>query len=208
MLQLPLESTDITMLTKLLALFVLVLCSGCSKAEMSDARMNHLMAGDHGWIDLTMKVPAPSKEQPVTHDCAVTFSVNGETLLRESANFIAAHSKGSPIGYRFPAPSGQLDVELIYSLCSKEPLVIRQPLTLMKDHLAKVTFDDASLAIDGAGEYKPASLEWVGSQLEGMRNAAADTDHRLSNTNVLVLVCLVLNLLALVVLIWRRPRAL
>jgi hypothetical protein len=169
--------------------------------------MNHLMAGDHGWIDLTVKSPQPSKETPRTKDCSVTFSVNGETLLREDANFIAADSNGSPVGYRFPAPSGKLDVELIYSLCVKEPFVIKQALNLPKDHLAMVTFDDRSLTIDSTSEYNPTSLDSVRSQLEGMRNDAADTDHRLSNTNSLVLICLALNVVALVLLLWRRRRA-
>lgn len=173
---------------------------------MSDARMNHLMARDHGWIDLTVKSPQPSKEKSLTNDCSVTFSVNGETFLREGANFAAADSKGSPVGYRFLAPSGKLDVEVIYSLCVKEPFVIKQPLNLLKDHMAKITFDGRSLTIDGISEYNPTSLEWVRSQLEGMRNDAADTDHRLSKTNSLVLLCLALNVVALALLLWRRRR--
>jgi hypothetical protein len=65
----------------------------------------------------------------------------------------------------------------------------------------------AAVTIDGITEYKPTSLDSVRSQLEGMRNDVADTDHRLSNTNSLVLLCLALNVVALVLLLWRRRRA-
>ncbi|MES2296270.1 MAG: hypothetical protein V4582_04470 [Pseudomonadota bacterium] len=190
--------------TKFLALFMLVLCSGCSKAEISDARISHLMARDHGWIDLTVKTPQPSTTPSGAHDCGVSVAVNGETLLRESANFIDADRKGSPVGYRFPAPAGKLDVELIYSLCLAQPFVIKQSLNLPKDHLAKLTFDGRSLAFDGDSPYNPSSLESLHAQLEDMRRGAADADHRMSTMSALVLLCLALNVLVLCLLMLRR----
>jgi len=190
---------------KLFVLSTLLLCSACGKAEMSNARMNHLLAGDHGWVDLTIK-SAPSMQKQDTKDCSISLAVNGETVLRESADFSAASKNGSPIGYRFPAPTGKLDIALTYSFCIKDPFVIKQALDLQKDKLTNLIANDATLTIDGTSEYQPASLESVRAQLDTVRSDAANTEHRLSNTNTLVLFCIGLNLLAVALLLWWRRR--
>jgi len=203
-------NTQTKMNTKSLVLSVLlILCSACGKADMSDARMNHLMAADHGWIDLTLKSLAPSKVKANANanDCTVAFSVNGETLLRESANFAAAQSKGNPIGYRFPAPSGDLDIELNYSICVKDPVVVKQTLNLPKDHLMNIVFDGSKLSVERVNEYIPPSLEWVRAELESMRGDASDTEHRISYLSKLVLCCIGFNLVVVVLLLWRRRSA-
>jgi hypothetical protein len=114
--------------------------------------------------------------------------------------------KGSPIGYRFPAPTGKLGIELTYSLCFKEPVVIKQVLDLEKDKLANLTAAGEKLTLDGTTEYNPATLESLRTQMDTARADAANTEHRLSNTNTLVTFCIGLNLVAVALLLWRRRR--
>lgn len=173
---------------------------------MSDARMSHLMAGDHGWIDLTVKALSQPKDKFTANECTVMLVVNGESVLRESANFAVADAKGNSIGYRFPAPSGQLDVEFTYLSCVKEPFSIKQSLSLAKDHLAKVVFDGSNLVVSDSSAYKPTSLEAVGAEMKTMRDGVSETEKKLSNNRELILLCLGLNFLILVLLLWRRRR--
>lgn len=90
---------------RLLLLLLGLLCSGCGKAGVSDARMNHLLAVDHGWLDLT--VTGAATTPPVAGECVLGLSVNGEEVLRERADFAAAATRGVPVGYRLPAPAGR-----------------------------------------------------------------------------------------------------
>ena len=39
---------------KALVVAMLVTCSGCGNADVSNARRDYILAGDHGWIDLTV----------------------------------------------------------------------------------------------------------------------------------------------------------
>lgn len=201
-----LASTNMpTMKHQFLALFALILCSGCSKAEISDARMRHLLAYDHGWIDLTVKASPPNLV-PEMKECMVALSVNGESFLLESANFAAANAKGNPIGYRLPVPAGQLDVELTYSMCVKKPFTVKQTLALPKDHLATITLEGAKLTLDSTSAYNPASLDGVRAQLDNVRAKADKTELRLSGIDTLVMACLGLNIAGLALLLWRRKR--
>lgn len=91
------------MKTKLITLCVLALCSGCGRADVSDARLNYLLARDHAWLDVRVQaVPRPVDQSA----CSLVLSVNGERMLSELAHFAEATKQGVPLGYRLVVPAG------------------------------------------------------------------------------------------------------
>lgn len=136
----------------------------------------------------------------------MTLAVNGENMLRESADFTTAASKGSPIGYRLPVPIGQLDINLTFSVCVKEPFIVKLPLSILKDELTNVTFEGSKLTVDSKSEYKPASLDLLRSQLDNLRSDATNNERKTSKINTIVLLCLGLNFFVMVFLLLRRRR--
>jgi hypothetical protein len=59
--------------------------SGCAKAEL-DARRDHILAADHGWIDLTLKAPSGQLPDAEHTSCSIAYSFHGESLLGASAD--------------------------------------------------------------------------------------------------------------------------
>jgi hypothetical protein len=190
-----------------LVIAALLTCSSCKGSDMSDARRNHIFSGDHGWIDLTLKAPIKQPSDPTAEkSCSISLSLNGEPVLNESANLTQAEESQNLMGYRFVAPSGKLQAELVLSMCIKEPSTVKFEIPVEKDHLVKVVFDGKSLALQGSSAYEPTSLEWVQAEilkLDAGNNASAEA---VSVLTKLVMASLALNFIALLYLFMRRRR--
>lgn len=199
---------------RVLIFLVLVQCAGCSKAELSEARKNYLLAGDHGWIDLVVQTPpAPQSGEELTRECTLTMMSNGESLLFESADFRAAAASGSPIGYRFPVAVGTQDLELRFARCSKDDRVLKQKLDIKKDELVQLSVQGSALQTGSATPYRPATLDGVSALNERLRaqveTLAAATSQSTSRTSILswlVVAGLMSNVVTLLVLLLRRRR--
>ncbi len=191
---------------KALVVAMLVTCSGCGNADVSNARRDHILAGDHGWIDLTVNSLAQDKDKEgkIDKSCGLAFSLNGEPLLDESANLAPAEENKLPIGYRFPAPAGVLQAELVISFCIKDAYIVKLPLTLTKDHLAKLRFDGKNLVLQDLSPYEPTTLEWVRSEIVKLQTSQQITHRSFSTLTWLAISSLVFNVIILLFILWRR----
>jgi len=196
-----------TVAHRTLVFAVLVLGSGCSKAELSESRKNHLLAGDHGWVDLVVgAAPAGPPVKNTDRACLLTVKANGETLLEEGADYRTAAAAGTPIGYRFPVPSGTLDLELTLARCVGDALVFQQKLEVGKDRLVELALDGKAVTPGASSPYVPASLDTVRARVDAVDAATAQATARVAALERLVQAGLLVNIGAVLVLLWRRKR--
>jgi hypothetical protein len=191
--------------SKWFAVSTLVACSGCSGA-ISDARRDHILAVDHGWVDLVLKAPAQADGIKPGANCLISLSLNGEPMLNESANLAQAEASQNLVGYRLVAPAGKLEAELIISMCVKNPLVAKLALPLEKDHLASLQFDGKALVDQGSSEYAPTSLEWVRGEILKLQAGGLSSSEALATLIKLGIVSLGLNVATLLYVFWKRRR--
>ncbi|MES3025559.1 MAG: hypothetical protein V4857_28615 [Pseudomonadota bacterium] len=180
---------------------------------MSEARREHILADDHGWIDITLQSPAQLPGFDPAKACTLSYLVNGEPLLNENAQLARADENKMPIGFRFPAPAGALQTELLLSHCLGEESKFSLPLTLEKDHLAKLLFDGKTLVLQETTAFKPATLATVQTditQLQSditlLRDGETRSSGALSTLTWLVCASLGLNVAAMLYLFLRRRR--
>jgi hypothetical protein len=184
-------------------LSTLIMCSGCGKADISDARRDHIMAGNHGWIDITFDAGPPADPTATDHHCSIAFFLNGEVMLNETAD-IAAAAGSNPTGYRFPAPSGTLNADLQLALCTQSPVSLKRQITLGKDQLLTLHFDGKALLAGNATPYLPTTLEQVRSEISKLQNAQITADGGLVTLKWFALASLFLNTVLVFLLLKRR----
>ncbi len=196
-----------------LFLLTLLACAGCTQAsDASVARRDHLLAGPHGWIDITLHAPAGASSKPAASapvaspDCLLAFVVNGETMMQESGDLAQADAARNPLGYRFIVPAGELSTRLAILNCVKEPLSLPLSLTLERNHLALLEFDGRKLVSASTQAYEPATLDAVHDDVARLHTHGAATDGTLSTLTKLVIASLVLNFVVIVVALTRRNR--
>ena len=190
-------------------LAVLLGSAGC-RAEMSDARRDHVLAGDHGWIDLTLTAAPKAAAYDPKKSCLVSFSSGGEHLFSESAELAQAAGSPNPPGYRVVVPAGKAQVELRFDACLPQPLVVTLPLDMAKDHLMRVAFDGAGLVLQDATPYDPTTLEWVRREVLTLRAANETHTEAVALLTKLAEASLALNVLVLLGFVlsrWRRQGA-
>jgi len=193
--------------TQLLLLF-LVAFAACTKA--SDARRDHLLAGPHGWIDVTVHAPqgtaaaaggasSPNGQAP----CEMTFLVNGEVLLDETGDLAQADAAKNPLGYRFLVPAGNLNSELTISRCVKD-LHLPLAVAMDKDHLVQMAFDGQHLAVTATGPYAPSTLDAVHGDVATLQARAEASDGTLATLTKLAIACVALNVVVLAAVFLRK----
>jgi hypothetical protein len=194
------------LLTKSLLVVALLAAAGCTKAD--DARRDHILAGPHGWIDITLKAPAAVKAAASTParvpTCGMRLQVNGETRLDEAGDLVQADAAGNSLGYRFVVPPGTLDTTLAISRCVKDDLRLSLPLVLEDKQLALLTFDGQKLLLVATQAYEPTTLDAVRSDVHRLHQRGEATDGTLSMLTKLAIAILVLNVVVLVVALKRR----
>jgi len=216
-------------LAKPLILCALLACAGCAKSsDVSEPRREHILAGPHGWIDVTVHAPAAAASAAASAAgpavsaktdeapakvlgmrlgvCRLEFLVNGESMLVDGGDLARADAAGNSLGYRFPVPAGALDTELHVSSCVGEPLQVKLPLTQAKDQLTTLEFDGKALALKAVGPYSPATLDTVHGDVGRLHARGQATDDTLANLTRLVFASVILNLVVLGVLFLRRRR--
>ena len=205
------------MLPKTSILLALILCAGCAKS--SDARRDHVLAGPHGWIDITLHAPvaasaavagkpAASAGKP-SRDCGTVFTVNGEAMLAESGDLARADAAKNPLGYRFVVPAGTLDTRLEITGCVKDGLERSLSVTMENDHLALLEFDGRQLALKSNEPYAPMSLETLHDEVATLQKGAEATDGALFKLTRLARLSVLLNVIlavAAIVFAIRRRR--
>jgi hypothetical protein len=200
-----------------LLLLALLACAGCTKASdsLSSARRDHILAGPHGWIDVTLHAPpaaalAPAKGGASTPaqvpDCVMAFTVNGEPQFDEVGDLIQADAANNALGYRFVAPAGALRSQLTISACVQAPIAVALPVTLEKDHLALLEFDGQRLALKSTQPYAPTSLDGLHGETATLQQRADAADATLSRLTKLAIASVLLNVVVLVVALTRRRR--
>ncbi len=203
-------------MTKPLILLALLVCAGCAKSsDISEPRRDHILAGPHGWIDLTVHAPAAASAPAsasaaasgVPVICAVDFSVDGETMTAGAYDLAHADAAGNPIGFRFPVPAGALKTQLVFNVCvGRESLKARLDVAQQKDQLTTLEFDGKTLALKAMQPYSPATLDTVHGDVGKLHDHGEATDGTLANLTRLVFASVILNLVVLGVLFLRRRR--
>jgi hypothetical protein len=198
---------------KTLILLTLVACSGCGRASMIDARRDHILAGPHGWIDITLHAPTPAVplaaanaagERPT---CTMTLRINGEAQFDAAGDLAQADAANNPLGYRFVAPAGTLQSELTIAGCVPATVRVALPVTLEKDHLALLEFDGHHLSATSSVPYAPASLDAIHGEMALLGDGARTTDSALSRLTWLAIAGVLLNIVVIVVASRRRKQA-
>jgi hypothetical protein len=182
-------------------LLAVLFCSAGCRAEMSDARRDHVLAGDHGWIDLTLKAAPASPAYDPKKSCVVSLSSGGEHLFSETADLARAAASQNPVGYRIVVPAGKAAVELTLQDCLPKPLVVTLPLELAKDHLARLAFDGSALMLQEMTPYEPTSLEWVRSEILKLQSSGQAAGEGMARLSTIAMASLALNLLTLLALL-------
>ena len=193
-------------LTKPLLVLTLLAGAGCTQAD--DARRDHILAGPHGWIDITLKAPPAAKAAASTASgavaCGLRLQVNGETRLDESGDLVQADAAENSLGYRFVVPAGRLDTELAIGRCVKDELRLPLPLVLKEGQLALLEFDGRQLVLGSTQAYAPATLDAVRGDVARLHQRSDATDGMLSTLTRLVIAGLVLNVVVIAVALRRR----
>lgn len=195
--------------TQLLLLSLLAFAA-CTKA--SDARRDHILAGPHGWIDITLHAPPGAaaaaegaRRTTGQAQCEMAFLVNGETLLDETGDLAQADAAKNPLGYRFLVPAGRLNSELTISRCVKD-LRLPLPVTMDKDHLVQLAFDGQHLAVTDNEAYVPSTLDAVRADVAKLQARAETSDGTLSTLTKLAVACVALNVVVLAAVFLRKSR--
>jgi len=203
-------------LPKTLILLALIACAGCAKpsdvTDASAARRDHILAGPHGWIDLTLHAPAPAsaptsgtvtapKAASVVDRsstmCQMAFQVNGEPMIEPTGDLARADAAKSPLGYRFVVPAGALHAELTIAGCVPSRLSLPLSMTLEKGHLALLEFDGQRLAVASTQAWEPTRLEDVSADVARLHDHGDATDGALSTLTRLAIASVLLNVVVL-----------
>ena len=206
------------MLAKTSILLALILCAGCAKPSdaVSVARRDHVLAGPHGWIDITLHAPAAAAassaasaaaaDKPaasaagLSHDCGIVLAVDGETMLVESGDLARAAAANNPLGYRFVVPTGTLDTRLAITGCVKPDIEQSLSVTMQQDHVALLEFDGRQLALKADEPYAPASLDELRTQSSTLHSDVEGINVMMSSLTRLVHLSVLLNVVVLAVL--------
>ena len=194
-------------IAKTVLCFILLACSGCGKAEISEARRDHILAEDHGWIDLTLSGDAPAGENKDDARCQIQLEINHESLLTEAVKYSKAEANQPLLGYRFPAPAGNLVAELEISYCVKDPVIVKLPISLEKNHLAKIRFDGKQMTLLGTTAYDPSTLDGLQSEVKKIQSSETVSSERLSTLMWLIIAVVVSNFFLLWLLLRKKGRA-
>ena len=210
------------LLPKTLIPLALLACAGCAKpSDVTDAgvaRRDHILAGPHGWIDLTLHAPvaASAPASPPqgaasaaesSSECRVAFLVGGEPMIEPTGDLAQADAAKSPLGYRFVVPAGALEARLRIANCVRDPLDLPLSLAMEKGHLTPLEFDGKGLRVGPSQAWEPTTLENVGADVAKLHEHGAATDDALSTLTKLALASLLLNvvvLLGVAVVAFRR----
>ena len=213
------------LLPKTLIPLALLACAGCAKpSDVTDAgvaRRDHILAGPHGWIDLTLHAPATASAPApkgaasaarLTSDCLVAFTVGGEPMIEPNGDLAQADAAKSPLGYRFVVPAGRLDARLTIAACVKTSLDLPLSLAIEKGHLTLLEFDGRAMKVGATQAWEPTTLEDVNSDVAKLHEHGAATDDALATLKTLAIAGVLLNVVvllagAVVVLRRRKPRA-
>ncbi len=187
-------------------IMALLACSGCEGQGLSDARRDHILAGDHGWVDITVKAPVHVPGFNAKSACLVQFSINGEAFVSETANLAQAEANENPIGYRIVVPSGKLGTELTINGCANNPYAARLELPLEKNHLANVLFDGKALVLENSSPYDPASLDSMRAEMLKLQAHETAADETLAALIKVTIAIFVLNLVGLLYVILRKKK--
>lgn len=199
------------LLPKSLILLALLACAGCAKpSDVTDAgvaRRDHILAGPHGWIDLTLHAPTPasapapkgaaSAARPTTA-CQVAFTVGGEPMIEPSGDLAQADAAKRPLGYRFVVPAGTLDARLTIAACVNAPIALPLSLAIEKGHLTLLEFDGRSLKVGATQAWEPTTLEDVNSDVAKLHEHGAATDDALATLKTLAIASVLLNAVVLI----------
>ena len=164
-------------------LVFLVSLSACA-ASLPQDRRDYILAHPHGWIEVTVSdfdIPylPPTKEDPtvkvVPFSCNVRVDLNNERFLSGSAY---PYGKEEPFtvetGFRFPVPSGDSDIQFIYSGCDVEggeetSVIIETRLLISENHVTEIQFNGTDLTMLPEKKNSVVTLEDVYEAVTGSR---------------------------------------
>ncbi|MFL6658044.1 MAG: hypothetical protein ACJ8GW_08245 [Massilia sp.] len=195
-----------TLITPLLAVAILLGSTGC-RADISDARRDHMLAGPHGWIDLSFKSAPRVEAYQRDKQCLIELKLNQQEQLTDTLALAEAGRQAAPPGFRFVAPAGKAEAALTLSGCVPQPQVLRLPLDVGKDQLLHLVYDGSALALESSVPFEPTTLEWLHEEvlkLHASNNASTDAVGKLTQIAFASLALNVLALLILVLVLWKR----
>lgn len=152
----------------------------CASAGISESRTAYIMSRDHGWIELSINDnaipprPPGEKEQnymPTPPYCSVTVSINNEEFIRES---VYPYGEQPPYrlntGFKFPVPTGDYNVEVIYSGCrfaaeGQSAFKYTAHVNIAKNYVTPLQFDGNYVSVGNQFENTQITLEDINNRL-------------------------------------------
>lgn len=190
-----------------LAILALLLSNTACAKRADDARAAYILAGDHGWLEVTLVPASPPLEDNVP--CAVWMAFNGEPMFSSDVSLGPATPGAPPLGYRVPAPAGKLTLEAEVTGCVPTKARATLPLDLAKDQLVKLDFDGRAITVRSTTVFEPATLESMREDVLKLQADSAVAAESTRNLGQMLKWTLALNALILAVAlasVWRRGR--
>lgn len=96
-----------------------------------------------------------------------------------------------------------MNLQITFDGCVKKTVSIQHALQLDKDHLATLSVDEKGVSQAEVVAYQPNSLDSLHAQLDCLEGANASSELRQNKLITLVWLCLGLNVLGAVYMVWR-----
>lgn len=169
-----------------LALAIIFFLPGCPHA-VSPSREAYILAGDHGWIELTFiddeipgypRDPEKGDYTPVPPAfCEVEVTVNSEPFLREYV-FLTGEEPPFRVdtGFRFAVQVGKIDLRLKYAGChptkddveDSEIISLNLTFEVKKDTVNQLVYRNGELTNEGFHTEPKVTLQDIDDRLRAI----------------------------------------
>ncbi len=179
-----------TIITVILLNFFIV---GCGQAEITQPRLDYILAQDHGWVELDIEdneVSANFSKNdkgeitgPHAPSCYISIKVNNEPFIRESI-FTSGDEPPYKVktGFRFPVPTGISMLDLYYSGCAETDKEGERrsttsiELTIDIEMVSSITFDGTDLLLNEIEPNQIVTLEDIDNKLQQLNEKLGDNN--------------------------------
>ena len=179
------KRNEMKTLSSIMTLFFLIAFSGCANANVSRNREAYILSQPHGWIKIAVtdsSVPSalPPRDlksdqktewEPRPPSCSFIIKLNNERFLYET---IFPFGENPPYkvdtGFRFSAPVGEFDIEILYTGCDVEndetaSISISAVIEIIEDLVVPISFNGERFEINEPFENTEITLEDIYQKL-------------------------------------------
>ncbi|WP_035057258.1 hypothetical protein [Andreprevotia chitinilytica] len=184
---------------------------------MIDARRDYILARDHGWLEISLKVDGIPDQPPVKgksqapggpDSCFIGVAFNKEKMISTFAEAIGDKTPYSlDTGYRFAVPARPGNVSVSLEGCIQKPRQAELKVDISKGTVYNLAFDGTSLKLEGQHPFDSVTLDSLNGKLANLDDAQAQLDAAVAQSRKEMLWgFLGLGLVVLLAAVWLRRR--